>query len=106
VEYISRYGVGMTKRRREPFDPLSAQPRTPPRRPGSFNEQTDDRPDPNVEFIPVHSSATADDPTLGLRLFRALSRAWTVDEPAEAEPGLTAQTWAPPIVVHAGLAVR
>ena len=66
----------MTKRRRRPYYPLASQPRSPDRRPGNFNEQAYDRPDPNVDFIAGNSSAVGGDPTSSvLRLFGALHRA-------------------------------
>ncbi|HEV3364312.1 MAG TPA: hypothetical protein VG795_09265 [Acidimicrobiia bacterium] len=39
------------RRRRRSFDPLRAQPRSPKRRPGSVNGQTDTQLDPNARFF-------------------------------------------------------
>ena len=66
----------MVKRRRQPFDPLAAQPRTPKQRPGDFNEQAEGRPDPNVEFLGIESSGAGGSSTDALyRLGRAVGRA-------------------------------
>jgi len=65
----------MAKRRRPPFDPFAGMQRSPVRRPGSFNEQADARPDPNVDFVGMQAGAVGGHPIHWfVDLFRAMHR--------------------------------
>ncbi len=69
------YAPAVAKRRRPPFDPFAGMRRSPDRRPGSFNDQADARPDPNVEFVGYQASAVGGGPLdWFVDLFRAKHR--------------------------------
>lgn len=64
----------MAKRQRPPFDPFAGQTRST-RRPGTFHEQGDPRPDPNIEFIGIQASAAGGAPIDWFgNIFRSIGR--------------------------------